>query len=164
MLQEIFRRAGPDPEVFEALPLEEMRITQMYPLRAAAWIGSLLGAIALLLSVSGLYGVLSYTLNQRTREIGIRMALGASAGAVVRLVMRQSARLAGVGAIIGLLIAFSAMKALSAAIQLQSVSLLNVVPFAAGLALVLAATAVAAFQPARRATRVDPAETLRAEA
>ncbi len=164
VLQEILRRAGPDPEVFEALPLEDMRITQMYPLRAAAWIGSLLGAIALLLSVSGLYGVLSYTLNQRTREIGIRMALGASAGAVVRLVMRQSARLAGVGAIIGFLIAFSAMKALSAAIQLQNVSLLNVVPFAAGLALVLAATAVAAFQPARRATRVDPAETLRADA
>jgi predicted permease len=164
VLQEIFRRIGPDPEVFEALPLEDMRITQMYPLRAAAWIGSLLGAIALLLSVSGLYGVLSYTLNQRTREIGIRMALGASAGAVVRLVMRQSARLAGVGAIIGLLIAFSAMKALSAAIQLQTVSLLNLVPFAAGLAVVLAATAIAAFQPARRATRVDPAETLRADA
>ena len=163
-LQEIFRRAAPAPGAFEALPLEEMRSTQMYPVRAASWVGSLLGAIALLLSVSGLYGVLSYTMTQRTREIGIRMALGATAGAVVRLVMRQSARLAGAGAIIGLLIAFSALKALSAVIQLQTVSLLNLVPFAAGLAVVLGATAAAAFQPARRATRVDPAETLRAEA
>jgi predicted permease len=164
VLQEIFRRAGPDPDLFEAIPLDEMRSTQMYPLRAASWFGSLLGAIALMLSISGLYGVLSYTLSQRTREIGIRMALGASAGAVVRLVMRQSARLAGLGAILGLVIAFSALKALSAVIQLDRISLLNVVPFTAALALVVAATAAAAFQPARRATRVDPAETLRAEA
>src|SRR4051812_45467193 len=103
-------------------------------------------------------------LTQRTREIGIRMALGATAGAVVGLVLRQSLRLAGVGALLGLLVAAIAMKALSAVITLETVSLLNVVPFAAGLLLVLAATALAAYQPARRATRVDPAETLRAEA
>jgi predicted permease len=163
-LQQIFRRVSSTPEVFEAVPLDDMRRVQIYPLRAAAWIGLLLGAIALVLSVSGLYGVLTYTMNQRTREIGIRMALGATAGAVVALVMRQSARLAGAGAIAGLVFSFGAMKALSAAIQLQSVSLLQVVPFAGGVTLVLAATAAAAFQPARRATRVDPAETLRAEA
>jgi macrolide transport system ATP-binding/permease protein len=163
-LQQIFRRVSSTPEVFEAVPLDDMRRVQIYPFRAAAWIGLLLGAIALVLSVSGLYGVLTYTMNQRTREIGIRMALGATAGAVVALVMRQSARLAGAGAIVGLVFSFSAMKALSAAIQLQSVSLLNVVPFAGALTLVLAATVAAAFQPARRATRVDPAETLRAEA
>jgi predicted permease len=163
-LQEIFRRVSSAPEVFEAVPLDDMQRVQIYPLRAAAWIGLLLGAIALILSVSGLYGVLTYTMNQRTREIGIRMALGATAWAVVGLVMRQSAWLAGAGALIGLLVAFSAMKALSAAIQLHRVSLLDVVPFAGALALVLAATALAALQPARRATRVDPAETLRAEA
>ena len=163
-LQELFRRTGADPEVFEVLPLDEMRDAQMYPLRAAAWIGGLLGAIALVLSISGLYGVLSYTLSQRTREIGIRMALGATAGAVVALVMRQSVRLAGVGAIAGLAIAFGVLKLLSSAIPLKEVSLLNVAPFAVALAVVLAATALAAYQPARRATRVDPAETLRAEA
>ena len=106
-LQEIFRKAAPDPQVFEAIPLGEMRDAQMYPIRAAAWIGSMLGAIALVLSVSGLYGVLSYTLTQRTREIGIRMALGATAAAIVRLLMGQSARLAGIGAAIGLAVAFS---------------------------------------------------------
>ena len=163
-LQELFRRTGADPEVFETLPVEEMREAQMYPLRAAAWIGGLLGAIALVLSVSGLYGVLSYTLSQRTREIGIRMALGATAGAVVALVMRQSVRLAGIGAIVGLTIAFAALKLLGSLVRLKEVSLLNVAPFAMALVLVLAAAALAAYQPARRATRVDPAETLRAEA
>ena len=102
MLRETFRRLGYEPETFEVLPLTDLRDTQMYPLRAGAWIGGLLGAIALVLSISGLYGVLSYMLSQRTREIGIRMALGATAGAVVSLVVRQSVRLAGVGAAIGL--------------------------------------------------------------
>ena len=136
----------------------------MYPLRAAAWIGGMLGSIALVLSISGLYGVLSYTLSQRTREIGIRMALGASAGAVVGLVMRQSARLACIGAVAGGATAFAGLKMLSSAVPFEEVSLLNVAPFAGALALVLAATALAAYQPTRRATRVDPAATLRAEA
>ena len=61
-LQAILRKAHPDPLVFEVMPLDEMREAQMYPLRTASWIGSLLGAIALVLSVSGLYGVLTYTL------------------------------------------------------------------------------------------------------
>ncbi|HET7698245.1 MAG TPA: ADOP family duplicated permease [Vicinamibacterales bacterium] len=163
-LQELFRRTGADPETFEAIPLDEMRQAQVYPLRAAAWIGGLLGGIALVLSISGLYGVLSYTLSQRTREIGIRMALGATAGAVIGLVMRQSVRLAGVGALAGTAIAFATLKFLGSLVQLKEVSLLNAAPFAIALALVLLATVLAAYQPARRATRVDPAETLRAEA
>jgi len=108
--------------------------------------------------------VLAFTLSQRTREIGIRMALGATAGAVVRLVMAQSARLAGIGALIGLAVAFAAMKVLSAVVTLHEVSFLNLVPFAGGALVVAFATIVAAFFPARRATHVDPAETLRAEA
>jgi predicted permease len=162
-LQDVFRKVAPDPQVFEALPLGEMRAAQMYPLRAASWIGSLLGAIALVLSVSGLYGVLSYTLTQRTREIGIRMALGATAAVVVRLVMRQSARLAGIGAAIGLVVSFSVLKLLSSAVHLPRVSLLDGVAFGGGLVLVTAAAALAAYYPARRATRVDPAVTLRAD-
>jgi predicted permease len=163
MAREIFRPLGTDVDRFEVIPLVEIRDAQMYPLRAAAWIGGLLGSIALLLSISGLYGVLSYMLSQRTREIGIRMALGATARAVVALVVRQSLRLAGVGAIVGVAIAFAAMKALSSVITLEEVSLLDATPFVAGLAAALAATALAAYQPARRATRVDPADTLRAE-
>jgi predicted permease len=162
-LQSILRKAHPDPLVFEVMPLDEMREAQMYPLRTASWIGSLLGAIALVLSVSGLYGVLTYTLSQRTREIGIRMALGATSAAVLRMVMTQSARLAGAGAAIGLAVALAVMKVLSNLITLQNVSVLDMGAFAASLALVAVATALAAYGPARRATRVDPAETLRAE-
>jgi ABC-type antimicrobial peptide transport system permease subunit len=119
--------------------------------------------VALVLSVSGLYGVLVYTLKQRTKEIGIRVALGASVGAVVRLVLAQSARLAGIGALAGGIAAFAAMKALSAAVTLRALTLVDITAFAAGFALVVAAAMLAAYQPARRAARIDPSSTLRAE-
>ena len=163
-LQQSFRQVAADPQIFEALPLEEMRALQIYPLQAASWVGILLGGLALILSVSGLYGVLIYTLNQRTREIGIRMALGASGAAVVRLIVRQSARLAAAGAMIGLIVAFGSLKALSSAIQLQTVTLVDAAAFAAGVVVVVAAAALAAYHPASRATRVDPSAALRADA
>ena len=158
------RRAGLDPAIFEVFPMAEMRDAQMYPLRAGAFVGGLLGAVALALSVTGLYGVLSYMLTQRTREIGIRIALGATARAVIEMVVRQCLRLAGVGAVAGLVLAALAMKALSSVITLEAVSLLDLTPFVVAVVVVFTAVALAAYQPARRATRVDPAETLRADA
>ncbi len=164
LLRESFRRLGFDPELLEVISLDEMRMTQTYPLRAASWVGLLLGGIALALSVSGLYGVLVYTLAQRRREIGIRMALGAPAAAVVRLLMRQSARMTAVGIAIGLGISFALLKMLDSVIELRAVSVLDPGAFAAAVLVVLLASFVAAYYPSRRATRVDPAETLRAEA
>jgi putative ABC transport system permease protein len=164
LLRDTFRRAGLDPEAFEVIPMADVRGAQNYPLRAGTWIGGVLAAVALLLSISGLYGVLSYVLSQRTREIGIRIALGATARQVVGLVVRQSLRFAGTGAIVGLTLAAVVLKALSAVVRLDAVSLLGTAPFAGGVALVLTATVLGAYAPARRATRVDPAETLRAEA
>jgi predicted permease len=163
-LVDIMRPLNVDPQVFEALPLDELGQLQTYPFVAASWVGSFLGVVALVLSVSGLYGVLTFTLSHRTREIGIRMALGATAGAVVRLVLRQSARLAGIGAMAGLIVAFGALKTLSAFVRFERVSLLDAAAFSAAAALVLAATAAAAYAPARRATRIDPAATLRSDA
>lgn len=162
-LDELFRRVAPDPQIFEALPFAEMRDVQMFPLRAASWVGGLLGVTALILSVTGLYGVLTYTMGQRTREVGIRIALGATASSVVGLVIRQAMRLAGGGASIGLGIAFAAMWLLSSVIRLRTVSVLDGAAFAAGLAVIVAASALAAYQPARRATRVDPAQALRTD-
>jgi hypothetical protein len=136
---------------------------QLFPLRAASLIGSLLGTIALALSVSGLYGLVTYALSQRTREIGIRMALGATGAAVLRLVLWESARLLIVGASAGLAIAFAIMSVLRSIVVLQNVSFLDAGAFGGALAVVVSAGAVAAFFPARRAARIEPALTLRAE-
>jgi hypothetical protein len=92
------------------------------------------------------------------------MALGATGAAVVRLVMGQSGRLAGIGAAAGLAVAFSVLTVLSSAIHMSRVSVLDGVAFGGGLAIVLAATAFAAYHPARRATGVDPSVTRRADA
>jgi ABC-type antimicrobial peptide transport system permease subunit len=152
-----------DPLAFEYLALTEMMSMQMYPMNVAASIGSILGGIALALSVTGLYGVLIFMLSQRTREIGIRMALGATASSVVRLVMTQSARLAGLGAIIGVVAAFSVMTLLRAVVPLRGVAFVDASAFAAGMAIVIAAAVLAAYAPARRASRIDPSITLRAD-
>jgi ABC-type antimicrobial peptide transport system permease subunit len=132
--------------------------------RLSALISAAFAVSGLALAALGLYGVLAFLVTERTKEIGIRMALGATAGAVVRLVMRQSLRLAGVGAIIGLVTTVGVMMALGAVIRLRTVSFLDIVAFGGGLALVMAAAALAAYHPARRATRVDPSQTLRADA
>ena len=129
----------------------------------ASWIGLLLSAIALALSVSGLYGVVTYGLSQRVKEIGIRMALGATPAGIVRLIMSQSGRLVAIGAAVGLIVSFSVLGVLAAIVPLENVSILDARPFAAGTAILALAAALASFFPSRRATRIDPSQALRAE-
>ena len=143
-LQTILQRAHPDPMAFEAMALEQMLALQIYPLRAASWVGFVVTVLAVILSVSGLYGVMTFTLSQRTREIGIRMALGATPVAVVRLVMAQSARVAAIGAVIGAVITFSALRLLSTLVRLRNISLVDYGAFLIGLLLVALAVAFAA--------------------
>jgi predicted permease len=162
-LKPVLERAHPDPLLFESIPLEQMVAVQAFPLRIASWIGSLLGVLALALSASGLYGVLTYTLSQRAAEIAIRMALGATAAGVVRFVIRQSARLSGVGGAIGLLFAFTVMKLLSTFVHLDNVSVLDAGAFVLAAAIVTVAVVIASYAPARRATRTDPSELLKAQ-
>jgi len=163
VLHEIFRRVVPDPLVFESVPLSEMRDLEVYPLLAASWVGSLLGLVALALSVSGLYGVLTYALNQRRKEIGIRMALGATSRAVVSLVLRQSGWLAAIGIVAGAAVTFAVMKALGTVIQSRTITLVDAAAFSSGILLVATATLLAAYYPARNATRIDPMQTLHAD-
>jgi putative ABC transport system permease protein len=118
-------------------------------------------AAALALSIIGLFGVLAYSVTQRTREIGIRMALGAQRENILVLVLSQGARLVGFGLLIGALTAFFASRLLTHV--LYDVSAYDpIVHF--GFAVVLAATALlATYVPARRATRIDPLTALRHE-
>jgi putative ABC transport system permease protein len=118
-----------------------------------------LGLVALLLGVTGLYGLIAYDVARRTREVGIRMALGSTKGAVVALFLRQGVRLVAPGIAIGLLVAAFASRGLSA--LLIGVSPLDPLSFAA-VPLVLIAVAVAAtIVPARRAAHLDPSRALR---
>jgi predicted lysophospholipase L1 biosynthesis ABC-type transport system permease subunit len=114
---------------------------------------------ALLLAASGIYAVAAYSVSQRTREIGVRMALGATARDVVRLVVTESARPVMLGLLGGLIAAAIAARASSA--LLYSVTALDASSFAAGVAALGASALLASWWPARRATRVDPVIALR---
>jgi predicted permease len=144
-------------------PLEAGLEMQMVPLRTASWLASLLAALALLLTVSGVYGVVSYLVSQRTREIGIRMALGATRASVVRLVLGQSVKIAFGGMTLGVLLALAASKILAANLVLGITRSFDLVAYGGGVALVIVVAAGAALGPARRAARLEPSETLRAE-
>jgi putative ABC transport system permease protein len=118
-------------------------------------------ALALLLASLGVYGVVSYSVSQRTREMAIRMALGARAPAVLRLVVRQGMTPVAVGLILGLLAALALSRLLSAV--LFEVATLDATVFLTVPALMLAIAAFASAGPAHRATRVDPLQALREE-
>ena len=164
VLQEIFRRVAPEPQIFEAIPLADIRDLQTWPLLAASWVGALLAAIAFGLGMSGLYGVLTYTLSDRQKEIGIRLALGASPRNVVALVLQQGGKLAATGAAIGLALALGGLGTLASVVHLRNVTLLDAGAFGIGIVLVVVATLAATAQPALRASRVSPSETLRTDA
>jgi putative ABC transport system permease protein len=117
--------------------------------------------LALILSVVGLYGVLSYVVSQRTREIGVRMALGAEAGPVRRMVVGQGIRVVGLGVVIGVVVAVVSTRSLNA--LLFDVAAIDVPTFAVMSAMLVAVGMLASYLPARRASSVDPIESLRGE-
>jgi predicted permease len=119
------------------------------------------GGMALLLGVAGIYGVISYSVSQRTREIGIRIALGAQSETVRRMFVGHGLTLAGVGVAIGLAVAFGTMRLMSS--LLFEVSPIDPLTYAAVSLTLTAATVLASYVPARRATAIDPIEALRSE-
>jgi predicted permease len=137
------------------------RSLELWVVRAGGGLVISLGAVALLLAVAGVYGVKSYVVSQRTREIGIRVAVGARPGDVLWMVLREGLMLAGVGIAIGL--ALAAIIGLALSRLLYQVSPLDPVVFVLAPALLAAAAAIASWLPARRATRVAPVTALRME-
>jgi putative ABC transport system permease protein len=150
-----------DGAAVEVRSIDELVRPQLAPWRAAAILLSIFGGMGLLLASVGLYGVVAFLVARRTREIGIRMALGATRGDVLRAILRDASRLVGIGAGVGLLTAAGATRVLRSA--LYGVSTLDPLVYAATAALLVAIALLAAFSPARRASRVDPMVALRAE-
>jgi predicted permease len=119
------------------------------------------GGMALLLGIVGIYGVISYSVSQRTREIGIRMALGARRGTLTAMFVRQGLWLTGIGVACGLVVAFIAMRLMSS--LLFNVSPIDPITYIAITGGVVATAYLACYLPARRAATVDPVNALRAE-
>ena len=118
-------------------------------------------AVGLLLAVIGVYGVVSYSVGLRTREIGVRMALGATTGAVRRLVVAQGTKVVLVGVVVGVAVALASTRFLRA--MLYDVKPVDPVVFVAMSITMVAVGMLASYMPARRASRVDPTEALRSE-
>jgi predicted permease len=156
-------------EVDPAIPIISLRTFAQYLdsnldlwlVRAGAALFSIFGGLALCLAVVGLYGVKAYSVARRTREIGIRMALGAQAGAVLRMIMREGSIMLISGVAIGLLLAIATAKILSGI--LYDVGALDPIAFTVAPLVLITAALIATWLPARRAMHVDPAQALRAE-
>jgi predicted permease len=137
----------------------------LFPMRASAWMVSGVGLVAMLLAAIGLYGVIAYSVARRTKEIGIRVALGARPGEVVGLVMRQGLLVAiaglAAGCVVTGVIAVAAARAIAGV--LYSVSVGDPFSWLGAAALLLGVSALANLVPAWRASRVDPTEALRSE-
>ena len=140
---------------------------EAYLLGIPFWLTLALGALALLLTLSGLFSVLSYLVEQRSREIGVRMALGATGRSIGALVLSQSAGPVGIGLLLGVCLAAAlgaALLATPAAAHVGStVRLFDPVAYAASLLCIVTACACAALIPALRAGRIDPVAALRQE-
>jgi predicted permease len=151
----------PNLPVIYTQTLKDYTALGLLPQRLAAWIAASVGAMGLLLAALGLYGLTAFSVAQRTRELALRIALGASREAVLSLVLRQAARLASVGAAIGLALATGA----SVLLQSLLVGVGTIDPLAFGIAtlVLLLVLFAATWAPARRASRMDPMRALRAE-
>ena len=148
-----------DVPLFDARPLASYIDDRVAPTRFAMTLVGVFGLVALVLAMVALYGVISYAVSERTSEIGLRMALGADAAGIVRLVLRQGVALSGVGIGIGLALALVVAQATRGV--LVEVPAPDLVTLAGSGALLAVSALVASWLPARRAARLDPAITLK---
>ena len=160
-MTQVLRSLDPLLPVTNVKTLEELVSGTIARPRFNATMLTLFAALGLLLASIGIYGVLSYSVAQRTQEMGIRMALGADAGVVRRLVVRDGLQVAAIGVIAGLAIALPTTRVL--ATLLYGVEATDPAVFAAVAATLTVVALAASYLPARRATQVDPMVALRPE-
>lgn len=160
-LRDSVRAIDPSLAVSRMRLLSDMVASSLAPRRFVVMLLGIFAALALLMAVIGLYGVISYSVTQRTQELGIRMALGAQTKEVLSLVIGEGMQLAGIGAAIGLAVSFTLNRLLKN--QLFQVSAFDPLTFAVTALVLIAAALLACYIPARRAIRVDPMDALRYE-
>jgi putative ABC transport system permease protein len=160
-LRSAVARIDPDLPVFDVRMMDERLADALATERFNTLLLTILGVVGLLLAASGIYGVIAYFVSQRTQEIGVRMALGATPGSVVRLILSQSLRPVAVGAAIGVVAALAASRVLTA--QLFGVSRTDPLTIAAVVAVLVAVALIASVVPARRAASIEPTRALQAD-
>lgn len=173
LVRQKVREIDPNVTVFDPVPLTEFIGASLYPQKIAASFLTMLGSLAVILAAIGLYSVMSYSVVQRTHEIGIRMALGARPDDVLRLVVRQGLTLTSVGMVVGLALAMAVARGLSAVSfsssamgsggKLLATSATDPMIYLGAALFLIGVAAFAAYIPARRAAKVEPIEALRYE-
>ena len=160
-IRQIVRRIDPMVALFDARTLNDMLDNSLAARRFNLYLLGVFSGVSLFLSAIGLFGVMAYLVSQRTREIGIRLALGATALDVLRLVCGRGLTLATVGAVLGVVSAFWLARTLRSLVF--EVSTTDPVTFVVAPLLLVFVASLACYVPARRAIRVDPVSTLRAD-
>jgi predicted permease len=160
-LRDAVRAVDPTQPISQVRLMTAMVNNSLAPRRFVVSVLGVFAGMALLMALIGLYGVISYAVTQRTQELGVRMALGAQPVEILRMVLGQGMKLAGLGAAIGLVVSFAIGRLLQS--QLFHVSAFDPLTFALMAAALVAAALLASYIPARRATRVDPMVSLRYE-
>lgn len=160
-VRRIVREIAPEAPMYRTFTIEELVERQMLGLSFTMLALSVVSTLALVLGAVGLYGVLSYVVAERTREIGVRMALGAQVSSVRRMVVAQGAKVVGVGIAVGVLGAVLSMGALRS--LLFEVEAMDPITFAGTVSFMVLVGLAASYLPARRASNVDPIQSLRGE-